>query len=118
MWSRKAAMAEPRLSLTGCRWLLKPADEAAAALLSRELGLSNTSARALLCRGVAAPEEARRFLDHDLAGLLDPFGLRDMDRAVAQVEAALAEARLIRIYGDYDVDGVCATALLVRALRG
>lgn len=111
-------MADLRLSLTGCRWVLKPADEAAVVTLSHKLGLSRITARALLCRGVTTPDEAERFLNHDLSGILDPLAMKDMDRAVAQVEEAMAQSKLIRIYGDYDVDGVCATALLVRALRG
>jgi single-stranded-DNA-specific exonuclease len=111
-------MAERRLSLTGCRWTTKAADEAAAAILRTRLNISRLTARALLCRGVTSPEEARCFLTHDLTGLIDPRGMKDMDEAVAAVEKAIASGTLIRIYGDYDVDGVCATAMLVRALRG
>jgi len=104
--------------LTGARWRLKPADEGAAARFTKYLGLSPLAARALACRGLAQVEEARTFLEDDLAGVLDPMQIADMDRAVAGLEAALARGDRIRIYGDYDADGVCATALLVRALRG
>ena len=76
------------------------------------------TARALVCRGISELGQARAFLGHDLEGLIDPFRMKDMDRAVAAVDAALARGARIRIYGDYDVDGVCATALLVRALKG
>ena len=76
------------------------------------------TARVLLCRGISEPEEARVFLGHDLAGLIDPLQMRDMETAVGIVDAALKRGARIRIYGDYDVDGVCATALLVRALKG
>ncbi len=76
------------------------------------------TARALVCRGISELDEARTFLGHDLGGLIDPFQMRDMDRAVAAVDAALRRGARIRIYGDYDVDGVCATALLMRALKG
>ena len=85
--------------------------------LAAELGLTRLTARALVCRGVSQPEEARRFLTHDLTGLGDPNQMKDMDQAVGLLEQALAQRALIRIYGDYDVDGVCATAMLVRALR-
>jgi single-stranded-DNA-specific exonuclease len=109
---------ERRLSLTGCRWSIKEADEAALAILCRYLDLTRLTARALLCRGVTSPEEARCFLSHDLEGVIDPGRMKDMGEAVAAVERAIASGALIRIYGDYDVDGVCATAMLVRALGG
>jgi single-stranded-DNA-specific exonuclease len=67
---------------------------------------------------VTSPEEARCFLSHDLEGVIDPGRMKDMGEAVATVERAIASGALIRIYGDYDVDGVCATAMLVRALGG
>jgi len=104
--------------VTGCRWCVKEADEAALARLCKYLDLTRITARALVCRGVTSPEEARCFLAHDLDGVIDPGRMKDMDKAVAAVEGAIASGALIRIYGDYDVDGVCATAMLVRALRG
>jgi len=97
---------------------MKAADEAARERLCEKLGVGRITARALVCRGISEVEEARRFLGEDLAGLGDPFEMRDMKRAVALVEGALERGARIRVYGDYDVDGVCATALLVRALRG
>lgn len=111
-------MSERSGSLSGCRWVVKPADPAAVEALAGALAVSPLTARALLCRGVSDREQARRFLSHDLAGLHDPTAMRDMDRATAAVQEALTRGALIRIYGDYDADGVCATALLVRALRG
>jgi single-stranded-DNA-specific exonuclease len=104
-------------SLVGARWTVKPADEAVAERLSQELGVGRLTARVLLCRGLADPEAARAFLGHDLGALADPFAMADMAQAVDMVEGALRRRARIRIYGDYDVDGVCATALLVRALR-
>ncbi len=112
-------MTEARArSLTGAHWEIKAADEAAERRLRAELGVRRTTARALVCRGIADAAEGRRFLGHDLAGLVDPFEMRDMERAVAAVEGALKTGERIRVYGDYDVDGVCGTALLVRALAG
>jgi single-stranded-DNA-specific exonuclease len=110
-------MPDPEPSLTGCRWTIKPADEEAVGRLVGQLRLSRLTARTLVCRGVSDPEEARQFLSQDLQALPDPFLMKDMDRGVALVEEALARGSLIRVYGDYDVDGVCATALIVRALR-
>jgi single-stranded-DNA-specific exonuclease len=109
-------------SLTGARWVLKHADEEAARRLSQVLGVSAVTARALVCRGVAEVGAAQAFLrdaaETGAPNLHDPFAMKDMDRAVAVVESALGRGARIRVYGDYDVDGVCATALLVRALSG
>ncbi len=112
-------MTEPGArSLTGAHWDLKPADEAAQERLRTGLGVGRITARALVCRGIEQVAEGTSFLEHDLGRLADPFRMRDMDRAVAAVEGALERGESIRVYGDYDVDGVCATALMVRALRG
>lgn len=117
MSSRNPSRAELR-SLTGGRWTIREADPEAVQRLVSELGLTRLAAHALCHRGVTDPEEARRFLEADLSGLHDPYLMRDMDRAVGLLAHALEQGRLIRIYGDYDVDGVCATALLMRALGG
>lgn len=98
------------------RWILHPADEAQANALAAELGVAPLIARLLLTRGVAVPADARRFLAPALADLHDPFLLPDMDRTVDRVDRALAGGQRIMIYGDYDVDGITATALLVRGL--
>ncbi len=109
-------------SLTGARWVLREADEAAARRLSQALGLSPPASRVLACRGVVEVGEAQTFLagagGEGRSGLHDPFSMADMERAVALLDRALRSGARIRVYGDYDVDGVCATALLVRALSG
>jgi single-stranded-DNA-specific exonuclease len=105
-------------SLTGGRWTVKAANQAAVQGLMATLGLTRLTAHALVHRGVTEAAEAGRFLDYDLQGVHDPFLMRDMDLAVDRIVAALEQRKLIRIHGDYDVDGVCATALMVRALRG
>ena len=112
---RSSMVAE---SLTGARWEMREVDEGAQERLRAGLNVSRVTARALLCRGIQEVEEGARFLGHDLAGLVDPFEMQDMGPAVEAVEGALARGEPIRVYGDYDVDGVCATALLVRALGG
>jgi single-stranded-DNA-specific exonuclease len=105
-------------SLTGGRWVFRAADEDAVRGLSAALGIGRLTAHVLCQRGVTNSEEARRFLEHDLREVHDPFLMRDMDRAVELTVQAIAQRKPIRIYGDYDVDGVCATALMVRALGG
>jgi single-stranded-DNA-specific exonuclease len=97
-------------------WTIAAFDTEAAAALARELELSEVAASVLLRRGYGDPVEARRFLDAELPGH-DPFLLGDMAVAVERIRAAIADARRICVHGDYDVDGICATALAVLLLR-
>ncbi len=85
--------------------------------LGRRLGLHPVTAHVLLGRGIATEEEARRFLRPGPDALLDPRRLMDMDRATEVVAGTIEAKGTIAVYGDYDVDGVCGTALLLRALR-
>ncbi|MBR5751434.1 MAG: single-stranded-DNA-specific exonuclease RecJ, partial [Clostridia bacterium] len=73
--------------------------------------------RLLLNRGIAGPEAAERFLRPTREQLLDPFLLNDMERAAALINEALGAGEHICVYGDYDVDGVCASAILSLYLR-
>lgn len=91
------------------------AEETPDALL--RAGLPPQLARVLWARGVRTAEEADAFLSPSLSMLHDPFLLRGMDVAVARVHRAVETGERIVVYGDYDVDGVCAAALLVEALR-
>ena len=79
-------------------------------------GFSSLTARVLSSRGYNSEESARNFLRCDLP-LCDPFALREMDRAAARVRQALRRGEKIAVYGDYDVDGITATCLLVDYLR-
>src|SRR5712671_3099740 len=85
--------------------------------LAAELGLLPAVGRALWARGVRDAEAAQRFLEPRLEQLPDPFGLKGIDAAVARVQRALEAREAICVYGDYDVDGVTSTALLVSVLR-
>ena len=97
-------------------WAIEGLDRAVTATLVRELGLHEVTASVLGRRGYADPEEARRFLDAELPGH-DPFLLGAMEDAVGTVRKAIAAERRICVHGDYDVDGICATALAVLVLR-
>jgi single-stranded-DNA-specific exonuclease len=97
-------------------WTIEPYDAAAAASLARELELSDITAAVLARRGYGDPESARRFLDAELPGH-DPFLLGNMAVAVERIRAAIAAGKRICVHGDYDVDGICATALAVLILR-
>jgi single-stranded-DNA-specific exonuclease len=98
-------------------WQHAPCNEAEAAALAGALGVHPTIARLLCLRGLADAERASRFLNPSLDHLHDPFRLRDMDRAVARLERALAQRERIAIHGDYDVDGITSTVILRRALE-
>ncbi|MBA3381982.1 MAG: single-stranded-DNA-specific exonuclease RecJ, partial [Actinobacteria bacterium] len=97
-------------------WKIEPLDLAAASTLSRELGLSEVTAAVLARRGYDDPDSARRFLEAELPGH-DPFLLGDMTRAIECIRAAIDAGKRICVHGDYDVDGICATALAVLYLR-
>ena len=99
-------------SFSGRRWQLRAIDEESAATLVREQQISPALARLLAARGIAAPD-VRNYLNPSLKHLLpDPLVLKDMDKAVARVTAALDAGEPIAVFGDYDVDGSASSALL------
>ncbi len=99
------------------RWIVRPSDERVAQSLSKQTGLHAIAARVLAGRGIASPEAAERFLSARLSDLPDPFLMKAMAVAVERVERALRAGERITVYGDYDVDGVTSTTLLVSFLR-
>ena len=76
-------------------------------------GLSPLLVRALRARGAVTPEQIEKFLHPSAEDFHDPFLLPDMDKAVQRIHAALENGERICIFGDYDVDGICSTAMLV-----
>jgi single-stranded-DNA-specific exonuclease len=100
------------------RWSLRPSEPGAETLLGRELGLSPLLARLLTTRGITTPAAATAFLNARLSEhLRSPLLFRHMRTAAERVRMALERGDRIGIYGDYDVDGISGTALLVRFLR-
>jgi single-stranded-DNA-specific exonuclease len=97
-------------------WTIPPVDARTADELARELGVSDVTAAVLVRRGYVEVDAARKLLAAELPGH-DPFLLGDMDGAVARIRAAIARGDRICVHGDYDVDGICATALAVLTLR-
>lgn len=93
------------------------ADPELSAQLAHELTLPPALARVLVNRGFRTVEAAQRFLRPQLRDLNDPFALSGMEAAVARVWRAIQSREQIVIYGDYDVDGVTSSALLVWVLR-
>ena len=98
-------------------WQVPKPDEKTVAKLAAAIGAPGLLARILVARGLESPEKAMAFLTED-APLSDPFALKDMDKAVARILKAVDAGEAIVIFGDYDVDGVTATALLFEHLRG
>jgi single-stranded-DNA-specific exonuclease len=97
-------------------WTIRPCPHRDAAALAQELGVSEITASVLVRRGYADPAEARAFVDGEQP-LHDPFALGDMAAACESVRAAVASGTAICVHGDYDADGICATALAVLTLR-
>ena len=97
-------------------WQLLPGEPHLVRQLAEELGLSRTTAAVLVRRGYDDAETARAFLEGVLPGH-DPFALGDMPAAVDAIRGAVARGARICVHGDYDADGICATALAVFLLR-
>src|SRR4051794_1834367 len=104
-----------RMRSRASRWDVPPYDVGAAARLAGELGVSRELAAVFVRRGLGSAQEARRFMAAEERG--DPL---ELPGARAAAEAILGHVRRgsrIVVHGDYDVDGVCSTAMLVRTLR-
>ncbi|MFA6173591.1 MAG: hypothetical protein WC701_07860, partial [Kiritimatiellales bacterium] len=100
------------------QWKIKPCDEALAEQLFQTLEkLPKPLAALLVQRGCKTADDAGLFMNPALSTLRDPFELPDMDKAAARIRRALAAGEKITVFGDYDVDGVCSTVLMVRVLR-
>ncbi|MDD4638642.1 MAG: DHH family phosphoesterase, partial [Bacteroidales bacterium] len=100
------------------KWIVKePGNPALVRQLAADLGVDQTLANLLVQRSIKTDFEARSFLKPQLSQLHDPFLMRDMERAVERLSVALAKGEKILIYGDYDVDGTTAVALVYSFLR-
>lgn len=100
------------------RWTLKPKpDSLKVEALQRALQVDSIVATLLLERGIETYEEAKRFFRPSLEDLHNPFLMKDMDKAVARIEKAIANQENILVYGDYDVDGTTAVALMSSYLK-
>ena len=97
------------------RWNIRPASDGAARL-AESIGLHPMLGQLLVNRGVTGADDANRFLSRKLTGLHDPEQLPGADDAAERLHRAVRDGRSICIYGDYDVDGMCASAILSQAL--
>ena len=95
------------------RWTLKPKpDQQEVAKFATELSVEPLVAQLLMQRGITTFAEAKKFFRPSLNDLHDPFLMKDMDVAVERIERAIAHNENILVYGDYDVDGTTAVALV------
>ena len=99
------------------RWVVKPqGDKQAVEALASHLHMSPVLTNLLVQRGIDTVEKAKKFFSPSLRDLHDPFLMKDMDRAVQRIERAVKQNETVMIYGDYDVDGTTAVALVYKFL--
>ena len=102
------------------KWNYKPPtpeEQKAAAELGEKLSISPILAHMLIRRGITTESAAKRFFRPQLADLINPFLMKDMDLAVDRLNDAMGRKERILVYGDYDVDGCTAVALVYKFLR-
>jgi single-stranded-DNA-specific exonuclease len=98
-------------------WVVAAGESVASAELAPALGIPETIARLLVCRGYETVEAARAYLQPTIDQLHDPYTMLGMETAVARLREALEKQEPVLIYGDYDVDGTVATVLLKTAME-
>ena len=106
------------MGITERKWTVHaPGDPEKVGRLATELGVDRVLAELLVQRGVETFEQARRFFRPSLDDLHDPFLMKDMDKAVERLHEAITKGQKILVYGDYDVDGTTAVALVYSFVR-
>jgi len=99
-------------------WVIKQqGDESVLLHLQEVLGVDRPIANLLKQRGIETFEQAKYFFRPELSQLHDPFLMKDMDRAIERIEHAISSGEKIMVYGDYDVDGTTAVALVYSYLK-
>ena len=98
------------------KWNIGAPADADVALL-REAGYPYLMALVLAARGIGSPERAAEFLDRDRGLTHSPMLMRDMDKAVARIQRAVSSGETIAVFGDYDVDGITSTVLVMDYLK-
>ena len=98
------------------RWIVAGGDRDLARQIAEECDVDALVALILVSRGLSDPFEVEEFLSDDVP-LGDPMELKDMDKAVARIERALAQGEKLCVYGDYDADGITSTVMLYTYLK-
>lgn len=99
------------------RWVFSPPNKPLQAEIASRLKISHLLAQALINRGIVDVASARSFLQPQIGALGDPSLLPDIEKAAIRISEAIRRGEKIVIYGDYDVDGLSATALMYRCLK-
>ena len=100
------------------KWVFKQqGDKRVISRLQKDLGVDFHIANLLAQRGISTYDEAKSFFRPQLSDLHDPFLMKDMDKAIERIEKAIVNNEKILIYGDYDVDGTSAVALVYSVLK-
>ena len=99
------------------KWVIREADVSSVQTIAEALGVSELTAKVLYHRGIRDAQAAKNFLEPEAAPFNDPFAMKGMRTAVDRIIQALNAHEKICIYGDYDVDGMSASAILIRTLR-
>ncbi len=99
------------------KWLVNRTNPEYIQYLSRVASISPALAQICINRGIKTPEEVNSFLNPDLSNVSDPFDIEGMKVAVERITGALKNNERILVHGDYDVDGISATALIIQALK-
>jgi len=100
------------------RWVIKPSGDASIIEgLAQALDIDKSLANLLVQRGITNYEGAKAFFRPKLEHLHDPFLMKDMDKAVERIHKAITTGEGILIYGDYDVDGTTAVALVYTFIK-
>ncbi len=103
-------------SVTKNIWTVGSYDKTKVSELMNSLSLREFLCKILVSKGFDTPETADAYLNSNINNLADPFLLKDMDKAVDRIKAAVSSKEKIMIYGDYDVDGVTSVAALYKYL--
>lgn len=98
-------------------WRIANMDRAAARALAEAADIPLIAAHLLILRGIDTPEAAQAYLQPRLSQLCDPFSFTDMDKAVARIEGAREKQERVLVFGDYDVDGISASCVMINGLR-
>lgn len=98
------------------KWFVNQPDAHAVKHIEKTCQLSSIAAKILVARGFTTEQQVKQLLVEDKSAMHDPFLLHNMDKFVERIEHALAQGEKIRIFGDYDCDGITSTALLLQTL--
>jgi single-stranded-DNA-specific exonuclease len=99
------------------KWIIPPLNIELQAEISNSLRISPVLSQLLINRGIVDIESARTFIQSDLSLLSDPMLLPDIEKSSKRIIDALSKGEKVTVYGDYDVDGISATALMVQCLE-